>query len=458
MCMGVGPMAPASPALLPAFAYEREPGAASRPLPRAWRRRQPEQTALYAVVQEHLETFLQQARDADPAGSGLPRFIEGELRRYLDCGLLSRGFARLRCASCGDERLVALSSKGRMCPSCWARRAADTASDLPNRMGRLLPDVPYRQWVLTFPWALRFRLACDRALLSRMLRVFLRTLFAWQRRRGRALAVAGTTCAQTGSVTDPGRAGPHRAAQGHRDGTGGAAPRPLGPAAAARRAAPRTLREPGALSRRLRQSVPAPRAAATPGGLATAGPCVCAHRRHPGGATAERTGSRQWGRGPVSGGARPGAAAHDAVGGDTACPTGLRHARWGERSRSEVGRSRRGARRPDPGSGNPTPRLSPPWHRCPAPKTPLVGGAAPPDARRGRAHLRAVRDAHGRPRLPDRPQGHQADPRAPWTADSTSLTGEAPSGRTPGRRPPRLAGRPCLQPPAPPRDRRARRS
>lgn len=201
MCMGVGPMAPASPALLPAFAYERQPGAASRPLPRAWRRRQPEQTALYAVVQEHHETFLQQARDADPAGSGLPRFIEGELRRYLDCGLLSRGFARLRCASCGDERLVALSCKGRMCPSCWARRAADTASDLPNRMGRLLPYVPYRQWVLTFPWALRFRLACDRALLSRMLQVFLRTLFAWQRRRGRALGFAGTTRAQTGSVT-----------------------------------------------------------------------------------------------------------------------------------------------------------------------------------------------------------------------------------------------------------------
>ena len=88
-----------------------------------------------------------------------------------------------------------------MCPSCWARRAADTASDLPSRVGRLLPDVPYRPWVLTFPWALCFRLACDRALLSRMLRVFLRTLFAWQRRRGGALGGAGTPCAQTGSVT-----------------------------------------------------------------------------------------------------------------------------------------------------------------------------------------------------------------------------------------------------------------
>ena len=108
----------------------------------------PEQTALYAVVQEHLETFLQQARDPDSAGAGPPRFIEGELRRYLDCGLLSRGFARLRCASCGDERLVAFSCKRRMCPSCWSRRAADTAADL---VDRVLPQVPYRQWVLTVP-------------------------------------------------------------------------------------------------------------------------------------------------------------------------------------------------------------------------------------------------------------------------------------------------------------------
>jgi hypothetical protein len=39
---------------------------------RAWRRRWPEQTAPTTVVQEHLGTFVQQVRDADPAGSGLP--------------------------------------------------------------------------------------------------------------------------------------------------------------------------------------------------------------------------------------------------------------------------------------------------------------------------------------------------------------------------------------------------
>jgi hypothetical protein len=34
---------------------------------------------------------------------------------------------------------------------------------------------------------MRFRLAADQRLLSAMLRVFLQELFAWQRRRGRAL-------------------------------------------------------------------------------------------------------------------------------------------------------------------------------------------------------------------------------------------------------------------------------
>jgi hypothetical protein len=51
---------------------------------------------------------------------------------------------------------------------------------------------------LTFPWALRFRLAADRSLFSTFLRVFLQTLFTWQRRRGRALGIAH---GQTGAVT-----------------------------------------------------------------------------------------------------------------------------------------------------------------------------------------------------------------------------------------------------------------
>jgi hypothetical protein len=89
---------------------------------------------------------------------------------------------------------VAFSCKGRVCPSCWARRSAETAADL---VDRVLPEAPYRQWVLTFPWELRFLLAVEPAFLSEMLAAFLRTVFAWQRLQGRRHGLRG----EAGSVT-----------------------------------------------------------------------------------------------------------------------------------------------------------------------------------------------------------------------------------------------------------------
>ena len=157
------------------------------------RRREPEKTVLHAIVRDHLETFLEEPRQRD--GHGYPIFLEREFRRHLDCGLLQRGFARLRCPECHFERLVAFSCKGRLCPSCMGRRMADIAAYL---VDDLLPEAPYRQWVLTFPWSLRFRLAVDRALFGKLLGVFLRSVFAWQRRRGRAL---GIRAGETGSVS-----------------------------------------------------------------------------------------------------------------------------------------------------------------------------------------------------------------------------------------------------------------
>jgi hypothetical protein len=180
---------------LPRIRYERHAGAASAPLTGAgYRRREPEKTVLYAIVRDHLETFLSEPRRRDD-GDGYPAFLEREFRRYLHCGLLARGFARLRCPDCGYERLVAFSCKGRLCPSCMGRRMADQAASL---VDDLLPEAPYRQWVLTFPWPLRFRLSVDRALFGKLLGVYLRTLFAWQRGRGRAL---GIRHGLTGSVS-----------------------------------------------------------------------------------------------------------------------------------------------------------------------------------------------------------------------------------------------------------------
>ena len=144
-------------------------------------RRRPEETPLYAVVHEHLESFLAQAERHERT---VPRFVERELRSYLECGLLQFGFARLRCESCGYGRLVAFSCKGRaFCPSCMGRRMSDTAAHL---VDRVLPEVPVRQWVLSLPHALRYRLAYDHRLCSAVLRLFIRAVFGALQRRARA--------------------------------------------------------------------------------------------------------------------------------------------------------------------------------------------------------------------------------------------------------------------------------
>jgi hypothetical protein len=135
---------------------------------------------LYQVVRAELESFLALARERDRT---IPRFVERQLRAYLGCGILAHGFVRVRCGACGCERLVAFSCKGRgFCPCCGGRRMADTAAHL---VDRVLPEVPIRQWVLSLPFALRYRLAYDSRLVTEVLGLFVRAVFASLRRRAR---------------------------------------------------------------------------------------------------------------------------------------------------------------------------------------------------------------------------------------------------------------------------------
>jgi len=93
----------------PDVVYERYPGASSAPLSlaQAYRPRKPERQPLYRILQAHLESFL--AEPCSHGGPGYPRFVEREFRRVLSCGIPARGFYRVRCPSCGHERLLGLS-------------------------------------------------------------------------------------------------------------------------------------------------------------------------------------------------------------------------------------------------------------------------------------------------------------------------------------------------------------
>ena len=146
----------------------------------AYQPRRPDQSLLYQVVAEHLETFL--ARQA-ARGWPVPRFVEQEFRSFLECGVLAHGFLRVHCDTCGVDRLVPFSCKGRgFCPSCTGRRMSDTAAHL---VDRVFPTVPIRQWVLSLPFALRYRLAYDKSLVRDVLQVFARAVFGSLRRRVR---------------------------------------------------------------------------------------------------------------------------------------------------------------------------------------------------------------------------------------------------------------------------------
>src|SRR6266850_190688 len=144
--------------------------------------RHPEEGVLYQVVAEQLETFLARQQERDRP---VPLFVEREFRSLLDCGILARGFLRLRCQSCGHDRLLPFSCKKRAwCPSCCGRRMADTAAHL---VDRVLPIVPVRQWVLSLPFAMRYRMAYDARLTSDVLNVFIRAVFGELRRRAQEL-------------------------------------------------------------------------------------------------------------------------------------------------------------------------------------------------------------------------------------------------------------------------------
>ena len=155
--------------------------------------RNPADTVLYNVVAEQLETFLARQRQRERI---VPRFVERELRKFLECGILAHGFLRVHCDICGKDRVVAFSCKGRgVCSSCCGRRMADTAAHL---VDRVLPSVPIRQWVLSFPMHVRYRLAYDSRLVRDVLHIFIRAVFASLRGRARAGDIQKGQC---GAVT-----------------------------------------------------------------------------------------------------------------------------------------------------------------------------------------------------------------------------------------------------------------
>ena len=137
-----------------------------------YERRQPVKTNLYQLIQNNIETFYAQVETETEYG--LPAYVKKEFDAFLDCGLLANGFLRLRCGDCQHEKIVAFSCKKRgFCPSCGARRMAESAAHL---VDNVIPKEPVRQWVISFPIPLRILFAAQPQLLTPALQVIHRAI------------------------------------------------------------------------------------------------------------------------------------------------------------------------------------------------------------------------------------------------------------------------------------------
>lgn len=122
---------------------------------------------LVRIAAESLPAFLERV---EHDGGTLPGFVTDELHGVLRCGDFEYGFVQLACTRCGDALRVPFSCKGRgVCPSCIGRRMCETAA---NWVTHLLPEIPYRQWVLSFDSSLAVRLGYDADALGLVCRSF----------------------------------------------------------------------------------------------------------------------------------------------------------------------------------------------------------------------------------------------------------------------------------------------
>ncbi len=175
----------------------RRPGPGVGQLSR-YRPRRPQTSPLYRLVQDHFRALETVYDERFAPTHGAWRAVVREVAdKFLACGILDHGFARVRCAACTHEYLLVFSCKGRyFCPSCHAKRLTLWTLWLEET---LLAPVPHRQVVLTIPKRLRLWCLYRRALLGDLARVAARTVTAAVRALTHepALGVGVVACIQT---------------------------------------------------------------------------------------------------------------------------------------------------------------------------------------------------------------------------------------------------------------------
>ncbi len=159
-----------------------------------YERHRPEHGLFYRIIETYWPIFL---REQARVGKTLPHFIRDEFEDFLKCGIPEHGFIRTYCSKCRHTGVVAFSCKKRgFCPSCMARRMNDEAAHLVDRVLPLTATM--RQWVLSFPYKLRYLMAHDAKLTNRILSIYIGALGSFLKKRAKR---SGIKNAKFGSVT-----------------------------------------------------------------------------------------------------------------------------------------------------------------------------------------------------------------------------------------------------------------
>ena len=129
--------------------------------------RRPQESPLWQLLNEHFHHFVAEYEDRFRKAYGFFRqVISDVVQKFLQCGDLKQGFARVRCPECHHEYLLAFSCMGHwFCSSCHAKIVIRFGERLKEK---ILYPVPHRQYVFSIPIILHHFLKYDRKLLSRL--------------------------------------------------------------------------------------------------------------------------------------------------------------------------------------------------------------------------------------------------------------------------------------------------
>jgi len=172
-------------------------------LGQVYKQRSPKGSVLYQTVKENFPKFLvrlQQSDDPDTKAK-LPIHIESEFFEYLKCGILEHGFIKMSCTECQDTLFVPLSCKRRgFCPSCIGKRMNEGSAFFTTNV---IPTVPVRQWVLSFPMPARYWMARNPKLMGSLLNIYIRALNGYYQKSffKRSGVLAKDHKVKTGSLT-----------------------------------------------------------------------------------------------------------------------------------------------------------------------------------------------------------------------------------------------------------------